>query len=140
MVARRPLRVFLSHARHDRWIARRMADAVRSRATEARARIEILLDERSIEITQDIEDVLRRAIEDCDELIVLLTRQSIQSSWVLVEIGAAWGFEKPMAGVVYDLDVDKLPDVVRAKRIVELADFDDYVEQVVRRAALTRKR
>jgi hypothetical protein len=45
-----------------------------------------------------------------------------------------------MAGVVYDLDVDKLPDVVRAKRIVELADFDDYVEQVVRRAALTRKR
>ena len=85
-------RVFLSHSRKDRWIARQCARLIEE---AGKPRVEVFFDEKDIEGGQSIPDSVRTGIEKCDEFVVLLSRFSKDRPWVLIEMGAAWGLRKP---------------------------------------------
>ena len=77
----------------------------------------------------------------CDELIALLTPWSADRNWVWIEIGAARALGLRVVAVLYgltlsDLDKDKGgKGFLGAKNIVEINDFDAYLQQVSKRAA-----
>jgi hypothetical protein len=85
-------RVFLSHSHKDRWIARQCARLIDE---AAKPRVAVFFDEKDIEGGQSIPDSVRTGIEECDEFVVLMSRYSISSPWVLAEMGAAWGCASP---------------------------------------------
>ena len=48
---------------------------------------------------------LRNELAEADVVVALLTPASVSSSWVLHEIGAAWGLRKPIIPVITTRDV-----------------------------------
>jgi len=62
-----------------------------------------------------------------DEVVVLLTDHSVNSQWVLLEMGAAWGQRKRLTPVVVDLEDRELPPVVRAMSYVKYGDLRKYI-------------
>jgi hypothetical protein len=125
----RNYQVFVSHATADKWIARILCEKLELvGATTFR-------DDRDIDGGDDIPEEIRRQIKRSRELIVLLTPKSVDRTWVKLEIGAAWGWSKSLRIVVvlYHVDVDPIPDMLKSKKAIPLNDLDEYLDEVERR-------
>jgi hypothetical protein len=60
----------------------------------------VFLDEKDIEAGQSIPESIRTSIRRCNEFVILLSPYSKDRPWVLIEIGAAWGLQKPIIAVI----------------------------------------
>ena len=82
MKQRVPYQVFVSHATTDKWIARMICEKIESAgATTFR-------DDRDIESGDDIPDEIRKQLIGSNELVILMTPDSVRRAWVLLEAGA----------------------------------------------------
>lgn len=126
-------RVFLSHSRHDRWIA-----------TQIRARLQaegitVFLDVFDIRVGDEFRKKIITELRECDELLVLLTPSSIKRAWIPAEIGIAVDRRKPVVGIRYSVEMEELYESGLASLICDsfiilLDDLESYVTAVVRRA------
>ncbi len=62
-----------------------------------------------------------------DEVVVLLTDHSVNSQWVLLEMGAAWGQHKRLTPVIVGLEDRELPHVVKSMSYVKYGDLRKYI-------------
>src|SRR5688572_28476853 len=127
---RRPYRVFVSHATADKWLASTVCERIEALG------VATFRDDRDIDGGDDIPDSLREAIAGCDELLVLLTPFSVNRPWVLIEVGAAWqrSPEVRITAVKQHIEVDPIPAMLRSKKVIDLNEFDQYLDQLRRRA------
>jgi hypothetical protein len=128
-------RVFLSHSHKDRWIARQCARLIEEAAMP---HVEVFFDEKDIEGGQSIPDSVRAGIEKCDEFVVLLSRYSKDRPWVLIEMGAAWGQRKPIVAIIDEIGPKEMPDIVNPYKAIDLNDFDQYINQLLKRTKVGR--
>lgn len=127
--------VFISHATPDKWIAKMLCEKIEATgATTFR-------DDRDIAGGDDIPDAIRREIKRSKELLVLLTPKSVGRPWVLLEVGAAWGSSKKrrIVPVLYHVDVDGIPDMLKSKKAFALNDVDAYLAELSHRIARVNK-
>lgn len=76
----KPYQVFVSHATADRWLATTICEKIESTgATTFR-------DDRDIDGGADIPETIRAEIKRSRELVVLLTPNSADRPWVLLEV------------------------------------------------------
>ena len=125
----KPYRVFVSHATADKWLARVLCEKLEATgATTFR-------DDRDIQGGDDIPEEIRRQIKLSKEIVVLLTPESIDRRWVILEVGAAWGRSKRMriVFIMYHVSVDPIPDMIKNKKAIPLNDFDQYVNELADR-------
>ena len=85
-----------------------------------------------------IADSVRTNIEKCDEFLVLFSRYSKDRPWVLAEMGAAWGLQKPIIVIIDKVGPKEMPDIVSPYRAVDLNDFDEYLGQLLKRVKSRR--
>ncbi len=79
---KRKYQVFVSHATADKWIATTFCEKIDATgATSFR-------DDRDINGGDNIPQAIRTEIQGSRELVVLLTPDSIERPWVLLEVGA----------------------------------------------------
>jgi hypothetical protein len=124
--ARSPYVVFISHSSADRWIARKMAEGVEALGAQA------WLDEKDLVGGDIIADEIRRGIDDCDEAIVLVSHKSVNSQWVVFEIGAVWGQHKRVTPVLNNIGPEAMAPM-REVRAIDLNEFDEFLIQLRRR-------
>src|SRR6266404_7825498 len=89
VIGRRPrnqYRVFFSHSHQDRWIATQRVKLIEQTGG---GQVKAFPDEKDLEAGQSIQDSIRKEIARCDEFVVLLSPNSKDRPWVLIEIGAA---------------------------------------------------
>jgi TIR domain len=129
---RRGYLVFVSHSTKDKWIARQIADLIERRGK--RYGIKVFLDERDIGIGDSIPETIRKNIRECKEFLVFLSRNSKDRPWVLVEISAAWGQGKRIIAVIDKVTPEEMPEIILPYRAIDLNDFDEYLEQLLKRA------
>jgi hypothetical protein len=67
--------VFISHSKKDRWIARQMANLIEEGGGDYG--VKTFLDEKDIEVGESIHESIRRNIQTCNELLVLLSPYSM---------------------------------------------------------------
>jgi len=119
--------VFISHSTQDRWIARQIANLLEA------AGIKTFLDERDIQVGDSIPESIRANIQNCSEFLVLLTKNSINRPWVLIEISAAWGHGKRIIAVVDKVAPEEMPEIMLPYKAVDLNDLEEYIRQVTER-------
>ena len=127
-------RVFVSHATTDKWIAKVLCEKIEGTgATTFR-------DDRDIESGDDIPDEIRREIIRSHELVVLLTPDSVNRPWVLLEVGAFWARRKNarIVAVLCHVDVDTIPDMIKSKKAVPLNEVDEYLRELAKRVKAQR--
>lgn len=116
---RRPLRVFISHSSGDLVFARKLSNLL-SRG----ANVQVFTTE-DLSAGEKWETKLRHELASADVVLALLTPNSVDSKWVLHEVGAAWALEKPIIPVITRRDVlNKMPVPLDRTKVIELTDID----------------
>lgn len=121
--------VFVSHATADKWIATTFCEKIEAIGAST------FRDDRDINGGDDIPDEIRSQIKQSRELVVLLTPESVDRPWVLLEVGAAWGLRKNyrIVPVLCHVTVDAIPDIIKGKKAFLINDFDQYLKELQKR-------
>ncbi len=127
--------VFVSHATADKWIAKRICEAIEQTG------VATFRDDRDIAGGDSIPDTIRNRLLQASELLVLLTPNSVGRPWVLLEIGAFWGQKggSRIVPVLYLVDVSNIPGQIGSTKAVPLNELDGYLEDLRRRAEKGKK-
>src|SRR5262245_57424035 len=114
--AGKPYKVFLSHATADKWLATVLCEKIEATGAVT------FRDDRDILGGDDIPEEIRRQIKQSQEVVVLLTPQSVGRQWVTLEVGAAWGWSTRTRIVVVrnHVSVDPIPDMIKNKKSIDL--------------------
>lgn len=127
---RQAVLVFISHATADAWIAEQLGEEVR------KAGADYFLEVVDVEVGDDFDERILNGLEQCTELVVLLTPASIESRWVWLEIGSELGKRKRVSAIVHGMAVDDLlddklvPIVLKRKQMVHLNEAGRYFEEL----------
>ena len=125
-----PRVVYFAHATRDRVLAERIAKALMA------AGVETFFDEWEIR-GDSLPQKLSQGIAGCTDFVVLLTKQSIDRSWVKLEIDAGLvrmlGGESHFRGLLHGISWDELPPFLKTLWHRTIADesFDDDVAKLV---------
>lgn len=122
-----PYQVFVSHATSDKWIARQICEKIEAQGAE------YFRDDRDINGGDEIPEAIKREISRSRELVVLLTPDSHNRPWVLLEVGAAWGRGKRIVAILCHVATDVIPETIRGKKAISLNDLDQYLEELRKR-------
>lgn len=115
----RPLRVFISHSNTDMVLARKLRNLLFQRANA-----QIFMAE-DLSAGEGWETKLRQNLTEADVVLALLTPSSVDSQWVLHEIGAAWALHKLIIPVISRRDVlNKMPISLQDAQAIELNDLE----------------
>ena len=125
----KPYQVFVSHATADKWLATTICEKIE--VTGAKT----FRDDRDIGGGDDIPDEIRRQIKASREIVVLLTPESADRRWVLLELGAAWGYSKRMriTVVLCHVSVDSIPAMIKNKKAIALNELDLLLAELATR-------
>jgi hypothetical protein len=121
--------VFIAHSSHDRWVARRLSQDLVALG------IETFLDEKDIETGESIDDSVQKHLEECDELLMLLSPAALASHWVLLEIGGAKALDKRLVPILLHVGPNDLPAPLSKGLARDLNDVEKYYEEVKKRSA-----
>ena len=93
---------------------------------------ETFRDDRDIDGGDDIPERIRLEIKRSKELVVLLTPNSVDRPWVMFEVGAAWGRDGSLriVPILYQIEVDTIPAIIKAKKAIQLNECDAYFAEV----------
>ena len=80
------------------------------------------------------EEMIRQTLAHSGELCLLLSPDSIRSSWVLMECGVAWGLSKRITPLLLGCQPEQLPDPLRGLHCMDYYDIQRYLEQAALRA------
>ena len=121
--------VFVSHATADKWIATTFCEKIDAIGAST------FRDDRDISGGDDIPEAIRSEIKQSRELVVLLTPESADRPWVLLEVGAAWGWRRDyrIVPVLCHVTVDAIPDIIKGKKAFHVNEFDQYLKELEKR-------
>ncbi|MBV9956896.1 MAG: toll/interleukin-1 receptor domain-containing protein, partial [Acidobacteria bacterium] len=96
--------------------------------------VKTFLDEKDIKGGDPIAEVIKINIQKCDELLVLMSRYSVERPWVLTEIGAAWGLDKRIIAITDKVTPKEMPDIIVPYKAIDLNEFETkYLEELLER-------
>jgi hypothetical protein len=92
-------------------------------------------DDRDINGGDDIPEEIRQQIKRSQELIVLLTPESVGREWVLLEVGAAWGWRKNfrIVAVLLHVEISPIPEIIKSKKALKINDIENYFTEISKR-------
>jgi TIR domain len=125
----RPYQVFVSHATADKWLATTLCEKIEAVGAST------FRDDRDIDGGDDIPERIRSEIKRSRELVVLLTPHSVNRPWVLLEVGAAWGWRKSVriTPILCHVEVDPIPGLIKSKKAIQLNDCTDLFAEIKKR-------
>jgi hypothetical protein len=99
--------VFISYASRDEGIA------LEFRMLLGEAGIVAFCAKNDLKAGDDWQESIRKSLKECSEIIFLVAPESVQSDWVLFELGAAWILGKRITPILLHGTLDLLPDALK---------------------------
>lgn len=120
--------MFISHSSRDGFVAGVLAEKVQGSGAK------VWLDAKDLAGGSPILETVMETVDKCQEAVVLVSPQSVNSQWVLVEIGAFLGQHKRVTQVLNHVDHTAIAPI-QGVRAIELdqAQVADFVKQLTRR-------
>lgn len=128
-------RVFLSHGGIDTWVARKISQEMEKCGATT------FLDEASIHVGTKFEEDILSALNDANELVVLMTPWSMERPYVWAELGAAWARQIPIVAILHGISPEDfqaktgVPIFIKERDFVLLNSIDVYFNQLTGRIA-----
>ncbi len=123
--SKQALRIFLSYAVVDREYAHKLHSLLSQRPNLYTFTPEML------SAGEDWESKLKDELSRSDIFVVVLSPNSIDSKWVLHELGAAWALNKPIILVVTHPEIlSKIPMDLRKVQLVEIKHLESHPEAI----------
>ena len=119
-------KVFISSTHRDIDVARDLA----RRIMEAGVRV-FPVEETSVRGDSEAASVTR-SLREADEVIVILTDNSVHNPGVLFETGAAFGLHKRVTPLVVNVQDSEIPSF--ARKYVRFGELPSYIAELAKRA------
>jgi hypothetical protein len=132
-----PYRVFFSYSSSDQWIARQCVKLIES---IGKGRLHVFIGEKDIDGGDPIAETILKGIRGCDELVVLLSPSARDRYWVIVEMTMAFTLRKRIVPILHHVEPSEIPAINYPYKAVNLNDFEQYLEQVLKRAEAKQAR
>ena len=123
------MKVFISHSSRDKWAARRISDDLNKLG------VNTFLDEKDIETGESIDESISAHLKECDECLILLSPSSLNSQWVLIEIGGAKALGKRLVPILLHIGVNDMPSPISKHLARDINEIEKYYEEVQSRLA-----
>lgn len=122
----KPYQVFVSHASADKWLAATICEKIEEVGAST------FRDDRDIDGGDEIPERIRSEIKKSREFVVILTPESVNRPWVLLEVGAAWGWSKSIriTPILCHTDVDSIPGMIKSKKAIHINDCADLFAEI----------
>lgn len=120
--------VFISFAGEDLFLALSV-----KRLIEEQAGWTAFVFNRDAPAGAEIDNQIRSAIRDADRFVVIVTPESVKRRYVISEIAMAYGFEKPMIGLLHRMTARRLAAMsdllseIRTRNNLPIEDVDQYI-------------
>lgn len=135
--------IFISHSGTDAKLAKALIDLIQAAVVVPDSAIRCTsVDGYKLDGGDDAPGVLRSNLRDCSVVLGQLTKASLNSSYVLMELGAAWAFEKtaiPLLGP--GVAFQDLPGPFRDIHALKMdsdSDMAGLIDTLVKRTGLSR--
>ncbi|MBI3536714.1 MAG: toll/interleukin-1 receptor domain-containing protein [Chloroflexi bacterium] len=113
-------KVFISSLSEDKDLANDLARRLKQ------AGAVVFLAEASIRAGENIAIKINEGLRESDEVIVLFSASSIDSPWVLSEMGAAFGLHKKVTPVIVGINENELPPLVKKLSYIRYPDVENH--------------
>lgn len=124
--------IFISYSSKDISVARRLAPDLQSE------QMNVWLDEKKIFVGDSIHQKVEEGISKCDYLILIVSKDSMKSSWVQDEINAIRNREKSQGSTILlpallsNIDIDGLPALLRDRKVTIFAPkYEDGFRELI---------
>jgi len=121
-------RVFISAISKDIELARDLA----RRLEDVGAKVFPV--EKSAISGERIETSFNRGLREADEVIVILTNNSVNSPGLMSELGAAYSLGKRVTPVALGVDYNDLPQIINRESYIRWSDLPMYISFLEKRA------
>ena len=111
------IRVFLSYAYPDQAHARRVRNLL------ALADVKVVSTD-ALATGRAWPSVIPGEISRCDVFIVVISPDSLESEWVLLELGAAWALKKPMIALATRPDITTIPGAPGPVEVINIEEIE----------------
>jgi len=118
------MKVFISHSSRDKWAARRISDDLI--AIDATT----FLDEKDIKTGESIDVRIQDNLTDCDDLMILVSPDSVNSQWVLIELGGAIALKKNIIPIFLYVGSNEIPKPISKLLGRDINDIDKYYDEI----------
>jgi nucleoside 2-deoxyribosyltransferase len=95
-----------------------------------RAGIRVLMPKENFNDDQHFAGKINNDLRKADEVIFILTNNSIHSQRLLFEMGFAASLEKPLTPILQGVDPSELPPVIREMQYIKYSDLDSYIARL----------
>jgi hypothetical protein len=123
--------VFISHSSKDNFIAKQLDRLIKEKCRKHG--VKTFLDEKDIKGGDLIAEIIKDNIQKCGELLVFVSRYSVDRPWVITEIGAAWGLDKRIVAIIDKVTPEEMPDIIIPYKAIDLNEFDKYLDELIER-------
>lgn len=126
------IRVFISHSSYDKTLARRFVQTIEAGIEIGAREIRCTsLPDYALPPGSRVSSTLNREIKGADVVVGLVTPRSLKSSYVLFELGAAWGKGRTTFPVLAKgAGMNRLPVLMKEISVAHLSTTED-VDRVV---------
>jgi predicted nucleotide-binding protein len=114
--------IFISYARVDAEIARRLRDALADR------NLDVWIDVDSLSVGQSWADEIGRALRTASAIVTLFSPASVKSDWVRAEFSHAVRLGLPVIPIFVDVGMDELPVEATTRQGIKLSAFPTDAE------------
>lgn len=121
-------KVFISASHKDRDLARDLEHRLRD------AGVPVIYSELTLSAGSNYEKDFMNLLRSADEIIVILSSNSVDNFWTMYEIGAASSLRKKVTPVVVGLEDKELPSVIKQLQHIRYDELSDYISQLERTA------
>lgn len=120
------MKIFISHSHQDSQIAKAIVDYLLSALTINDEDIRCTsVPGHQLKFGKSIAELLKNDLNITLALITLITEQSLQSKWVMFELGAAWGLGTNIFPILDpNLKIEDLPGPLVNLQCVEIKNYD----------------
>ncbi len=121
-------KVFISHAHTDENIAKALVDVIEQAFVVRPEDIRVTsLPGHRVPIGANITGQLRQDVQGASVVLGIMTPDSIESTWVVFELGASWALHKPTYPLLArGTTVEDIPDPIKDLRHIYLRGVHDY--------------
>jgi hypothetical protein len=120
--------VFISASHKDRDLARDLQRRLKE------AGVHPTYSELTQSVGSEFEKIFMDQLKHADEIIVILSSNSVDNLWMMFEIGAASSLRKKITPVIVGLEKPELPPVIKQLNYIRYNELADYISKLERTA------
>jgi|SRR5437588_12627326 len=121
-------KVFVSASHKDRDLARDLEHRLHE------AGLQVQFSDLNVSVGSNWEKRILDVLKTADEVMVILSNNSVDSPWLMFEIGAASSLRKKVTPVVVGLEEEELPPIIKQFKQVRYNELSDYISRLERSA------